>query len=78
VESAAYFSIAELARATAGRLVLDARVEGRTLRLEVLADEAPATPAEVEDRVAALGGDLVVAPAAGGGAVLRIGLPCGS
>jgi signal transduction histidine kinase len=78
VESAAYFSVAELAGATTGRLVLDARVEGTTLRLDVLAEQAPAALAELEDRVAAVAGDLVVAPAEGGGTLLRIGLPCGS
>jgi hypothetical protein len=78
VESAAYFAIAGLTRATRGRIVVDARVEGARLRLEVLAADAPRSLVDIEDRVAALDGDLVAEDAPDGAALLLITLPCAS
>jgi signal transduction histidine kinase len=78
VESAAYFAVAGLARTVRGRIVVDARLEGASLRLEVLAADAPSSLVDIEDRVAALDGDLLAEDAADGAALLRIRLPCAS
>ncbi|MEA2136608.1 MAG: hypothetical protein QOC68_4518, partial [Solirubrobacteraceae bacterium] len=78
VESAAYFAVAGLARTIRGRIVVDARVEGASLRLEVLAAEAPSSLVDIEDRVAALDGDLLAEAASDGATLLRITLPCAS
>jgi signal transduction histidine kinase len=78
VESAAYFAVAELARTTRGRIAIDARVEGATLKLDVLAADAPGSLIDLEDRVAVLDGELRVEPARDGATLLRITLPCAS
>ncbi|HEX4732772.1 MAG TPA: histidine kinase [Thermoleophilaceae bacterium] len=79
VETAAYFLIAEVARR--GHLdratVSAVREEGR-LRVEIVADgELDANLVDLEDRIGALDGSLVVDRAAGGTVTIRAEMPCG-
>ncbi len=76
VESAAYFAVASLVRAVSGRIVVDAARNGGTLILEVRTTQPPGPLIDVEDRVGALDGRLVVEQAPDDGAVLRVALPC--
>ena len=75
VESAAYFVVSEvLRREPNGDVAVDARREGDRLVVEVrTVAELTGEPIEIEDRVGALGGALIV-----DGRHLRAELPCGS
>ncbi len=78
VESAAYFVVASVASTVSGRIVVDARRESDTFVVELRAAEAPGALTELEDRIEALDGRVVVEQTTGGGSVLRITLPCAS
>jgi signal transduction histidine kinase len=76
VESAAYFAVALLARAMSGRIVVDARRDGGTVVVEVRTAEPPGPLIDLEDRVGALDGQLIVEPLPEHGTVVRVALPC--
>jgi signal transduction histidine kinase len=79
VEAAAYFVVAEtLKRSRPRRAAVDAAPADGRLVVEVQTDQQP--PGELtdlEDRVGALDGRLLVRAAPGGGTRIRIELPCG-
>src|SRR5439155_19275813 len=79
VETAAYFLIAAVARrGHLDRVTVSAvREEGR-LRVEIVADgELDANLVDLEDRIGALDGSLVVDRAARGSVTIRAEMPCG-
>jgi hypothetical protein len=78
VESAAYFAVAALASTVSGRIVVDAHHTDGSLTLDVSVATNPGELIEIEDRVAALDGRLLVEPAADGGSLVRVALPCAS
>jgi hypothetical protein len=78
VESAAYFAVASLARSVGGRIVVGASREGGTVVVEVRTAEPPGPLIDVEDRVGALDGRLVVEHLPEDGTVIRVALPCAS
>jgi signal transduction histidine kinase len=79
VEAAAYFLVSETAiRQSTGALkVSAARRDGR-LVVEVEGDHAPEQMTELEDRIGALDGSLVVVRAPGGRVTMCAEIPCGS
>jgi signal transduction histidine kinase len=78
VESAAYFAVAAIASTVSGRIVIDAHHTDGTLIVDVGLTERPGELLEIEDRIAALDGRLLVDNVADGGVVVRVALPCES
>jgi signal transduction histidine kinase len=79
VEAAAYFVVAEiLKRSSPGRATVDAaRADGR-LMLKIVTDQQPPQElTDLEDRVGALDGRLLVEHSLRGGTRIRAELPCG-
>jgi signal transduction histidine kinase len=79
VEAAAYFVVAEtLKRSRPGRAAVDAaRGDGR-LVLEIVTDQQPPQElTDLEDRVGALDGQLLVQPSPRGETHIHLDLPCG-
>jgi signal transduction histidine kinase len=79
VEAAAYFVVAEtLKRSRPGRAAVDAaRGDGR-LVLEIVTDQQPPQElTDLEDRVGALDGQLLVQPSPRGETRIHLDLPCG-
>jgi signal transduction histidine kinase len=79
VEAAAYFVVAEiLKRSRPGRAAVDAaRGDGRLVLRIVTNQQPPQELTDLEDRVGALDGRLLVQAAPGGGTRIRAELPCG-
>jgi signal transduction histidine kinase len=79
VETAAYFLIAEVARrGHLDRATVRAVSEEGQLRVEIVADgELDANLVDLEDRIGALDGSLVVDRSAGGTLTIRAEMPCG-
>ena len=76
VETAAYLVAAEATRA--GPASVRAVRHDGALVVEVDADTPPASLVELEDRVGAVDGVLVLAPGPSGGVTIRAEIPCGS
>ncbi len=79
VEAAAYFVVAEiLKRSRPGRAAVDAAREDGRLVLKIVTNQQPPQElTDLEDRVGALDGRLLVQAAPGGGTRIRAELPCG-
>ena len=79
VEAAAYFVVAEtLKRSRPRRATVDATSAGGRLVVEIRMDQAPPQElTDLEDRLGALDGRLLVQPAPSGGTRIRAELPCG-
>jgi signal transduction histidine kinase len=79
VEAAAYFLVSETAaRKSAGALKVNAARRGDRLVVEVECDRAREQSTELEDRIGALDGSLVVVQAPGGRVTIRAEIPCES
>jgi signal transduction histidine kinase len=78
-EAAAYFLVSETAaRKSAGALKVNAARRGVRLVVEVECDRAREQSTELEDRIGALDGSLVVVQAPGGRVTIRAEIPCES
>jgi signal transduction histidine kinase len=79
VEATAYFVVAEtLKRTRPGRATVDAAREDGQLVLEIVTDQQPPQElTDLEDRVGALDGRLLIEHGLNGGTRIRAELPCG-